>query len=59
MDEQILKKSQFVVLNRPGHSDLKRVTFEGFLLLEEAESSFGTSIQSIERIDTGLAWVSH
>ena len=39
-----------MVLNRPGHSDLKRVTFEGFLLLKEAESSFGTSIQSIERI---------
>ena len=40
---------QFVVLNRPGHSDLKKVTFEGFLLLEEAESSFWTSIQGTER----------
>ena len=40
-----------MVLNRTGHSDLKRVTFEGFLLLKEAESSFGTSIQSIERIE--------
>ena len=42
-----------VTLNRPGHEDPHRVSFPGFLLLEEAESSFGTSIQSIEKID---AW---
>ena len=33
-----------VVLNRPGHEDPRRVSLKGFLLLEEAESSFGTSI---------------
>jgi len=42
-----------VSLNHPGHEDPRKVSLEGFLLLEEAESSFGTSIQSIERID---AW---
>ena len=41
-----------VSLNRPGHEDPRKVSLEGFLLLEEAESSFGTSIQSIEKIDT-------
>ena len=40
-----------VVLNRPGHTDPCKVSLLGFLLLEEAESSFGTSIQSIEEID--------
>ena len=42
-----------VSLNCPGHDIPCRVSFPGFLLLEEAESSFGTSIQSIEKID---AW---
>jgi len=42
-----------VSLNRPGHEDPRKVSLEGFLLLEEAESSFGTSIQSIEKIE---AW---
>ena len=37
-----------VSLNRPGHDDPRRVSLQGFLLLEEAESSFGTRIQSIE-----------
>ena len=40
-------------LNRPGHAEPYKVSLQGFLLLEEAESSFGTSIQSIEMID---AW---
>ena len=39
-----------VVLNRPGHTDPCKVSLLGFLLLEEAESSFGTSIQNIEVI---------
>ena len=46
-----------VILNRPGrpdhghgHAGQLLVSFEGFRLLEEAESSFGTSIQSIARI---------
>ena len=39
-----------VSLNRPGHDDSRRVSLQGFLLLEEAESSFGTRIQSIEKI---------
>jgi len=43
-----------VSLNRPGHEDPRRVSLEGFLLLEEAESSFGTSIQSIQKIGVGV-----
>ena len=39
-----------VTLNRPGHDDPRAVSLQGFLLLEEAESSFGTSIQNIEKI---------
>ena len=39
-----------VALNRPGHEDPRKVSLQGFLLLEEAESSFETSIQNIERI---------
>ena len=42
-----------VFLNRPGHAEPCEVSLQGFLLLEEAESSFGTSIQSIERIVLG------
>ena len=42
-----------VSLNRPGHAEPCKVSLEGFLLLEEAESSFGTSIQSIEKIAVG------
>ena len=38
-------------LNRPGYEDPRRVSFTGVHLLEEAESSFGTSIQNIEKID--------
>ena len=41
----------FVALNRPGHTEPCKVSLLGFLLLEEAESSFGTSIQSIEEIE--------
>ena len=46
------EEQEVVSLNRPGHEDPRRVSLQGFLLLEEAESSFGTSIQSIEKIDT-------
>ena len=42
-----------VTLSCPGHAEPRTVSFPGFLLLEEAESSFETSIQSIEKID---AW---
>ena len=41
-------------LNHPGHADPRAVSLEGFLLLEEAESSFGTSIQSIQKIGVGV-----
>ena len=40
-----------VFLKRPGHAEPCKVSFQGCLLLEEAESSFGTSIQNIEKID--------
>ena len=40
-----------VALNRPGHTEPRKVSLQGFLLLEEVESSFGTSIQSIEKIE--------
>ena len=44
----------FVALNRPGHdAEPRRVSLHGFLLLEEVEGSFGTSIQSIEKIKVG------
>ena len=36
-----------VTLNHPGHTEPCKVSLLGFLLLEEAESSFGTSIQNI------------
>ena len=39
-----------VALNRPGNAGSRNVSLQGFLLLEEAESSFGTSSQSIEGI---------
>ena len=42
-----------MTLSCPGHAEPRTVSFPGFLLLEEAESSFETSIQSIEKID---AW---
>ena len=43
----------FVALNRPGHAEPCKVSLQGFLLLEEAERSFGTSIQSTEKIEVG------
>ena len=43
-----------VSLNRPGHEDPRRVTLQGFLLLEEAESFFGTRIQNIEKIEVWM-----
>ena len=42
-----------VTLNHPGHTEPCKVSLLGFLLLEEAESSFGTSSQSIEVIEEG------
>ena len=44
-------RASAVTLNHPGHTEPGRVSLQGFLLLEEAESSFGTSIQNIEKID--------
>ena len=43
-------RASAVTLNHPGHTEPGRVSLQGFLLLEEAESSFGTSIQNIEKI---------
>ena len=46
-----------VVLNHPGHTEPCKVSLLGFLLLEEAESSFGTSIQNIEKIEARFGTV--
>ena len=45
-----LARARCVTLNCPGHEEPRTVSFHSFLLLEEVESSFGTSIQSIEKV---------
>ena len=52
-NEVLVPGGNGVILNRPGQAGQVLVSDDGFLLLEEAESSFGTSIQSIEMIN---AW---
>ena len=49
----------FVALNRPGHAEPSKVSFQGFMLLEEVESSFGTSSHSIEMIEEETLYEPH
>ena len=46
-----------VTLNHPSPTEPRKVSLLGFLLLEEAESSFGTSIQNIEKIEARFGTV--
>ena len=49
-NEVLVPGGNGVILNRPGQAGQVLVSYDGFLLLEEAESSCGTSIQTIEKI---------
>ena len=48
----LTSSSKWVV--EPDYTEPRRVSFQGFPLLEEAEGSFGTKIQRIEKIEVDV-----